>query len=89
MILQFPYRFKKGNTINKGRKLSEEMKKKLSLAHIGKTSGMLGKHHSEKTRMKLSKANVGKRLSKETKRKISLFLKGNQRGLGVREVMVN
>lgn len=37
----------------KGRHLSESTKKKIGLAHLGKSAGMLGKHHSEETKQKL------------------------------------
>jgi len=39
--------------------------------------GMLGKHHTEETRKKLSKSHTGKKLSEETKRKIGLKSKGH------------
>jgi len=37
---------------------------------IGKKYGMSGKHHSEKTRKKMSKSHLGKLFTKEHKRKI-------------------
>ena len=46
--------------INTGRKMTDEAKKKMSDAKIGKTSHMLGKKHSKKTRMKISKSNMGR-----------------------------
>lgn len=49
---------------NKGKKLSEETKKKMS-------ESKKGKRRSEETKLKLSKANKGKRLSEETKKKLS------------------
>ena len=45
-------------------KPSDEAKKKLSEAHIGK-------HLSEEAKKKLSEANKGKKLSEETKKKLS------------------
>ena len=51
------------------RKPSEEAKKKLSEAHIGK-------HQSEETKKKLSEANKGKKLSEETKKKLREVRKG-------------
>jgi len=44
----------------KGRKLSEEHRKKLSEAHMGRTDSRLGKHHSEETKKKLSEHFKGK-----------------------------
>lgn len=46
--------------IRKGKKHTTEAKRKNSESHKGKTSGMLGKHHSQKTRDKISKnhANI-------------------------------
>jgi hypothetical protein len=42
---------------NKGKPFSEEHKRKLGLAMKGKPSGMLGKHHSDKLKQKLSLSN--------------------------------
>ena len=50
-------------------KPSEEAKKKLSEAHIGK-------HLSEEAKKKLSEANKGKKLSEETKKKLREVRKG-------------
>jgi len=50
---------------------------KLSIARKGRSSPMKGKHHSERTKQKLSMANIGKRLSDEHKRKISKSLMGH------------
>ena len=41
-----------------------------SCAHSGKNHHMFGKHLSEETKKKLSKANIGKKLSEEHKQKI-------------------
>lgn len=43
--------------------MSEETKKKMSIAHKGKPSWIKGKHHSEETKRKLSIANKGRKLS--------------------------
>ena len=59
---------------NKGRKLSEETKRKLSEANKGKKL-------SEETKRKLSEANKGKKLSEEHKKKISLALLGKPGGM--------
>lgn len=62
---------------------SEETRKKLSLANSGKNnpmygkSAMKGKHLSEETRKKISKAHKGKKLSLDTKHKISETKKKN------------
>ena len=56
----------------KGKKLSEEHKRKIS-------EGLKGKKHSEKTKKKLSIAHKGKKLSEEHKNKISKKLKGIKR----------
>jgi group I intron endonuclease len=42
----------------------------------GRTKGMTGKKHSEKTKEKMRRSRLGKKLSKETKKKISLSCKG-------------
>lgn len=68
----------------KGKKQTEEHKKKNSESHKGKVAWnkglkmpenyihpMQGKHHSENTKLKISEANKGKRRSKEQKEKIS------------------
>lgn len=68
----------------RGRKHTEEQKKKNSDAHKGKpvwnkglrmsddyVHPMFGKHHSEDAKEKISKANSGKKRSKEQKEKIS------------------
>ena len=68
----------------KGKKFSEEHKKKMSEAMKGKQVGennpMYGKRHSEETRNKLSEANKGKHLSEETKKKMSEAQKGKHIG---------
>lgn len=59
----------------KGRKLSEETKKKMSLAQMGKKA-------SEETRKRISEGRVGIRVTEEAKKKISEALKGNKHRLG-------
>lgn len=56
---------------NKGKTVSEELKRKNSEAHKGK-------RHSEETRKKMSKSQKGKKLSEETKRKLSETHKGKK-----------
>jgi hypothetical protein len=61
-------------------KLSEEQKRKISEANIGrKKGGMLGKKHSNETKRKISLSQLGQKRSpftKEHKLKISLAHKG-------------
>lgn len=59
--------------------VSEETRLKISNANKGRVSPMLGKHHSEETKQKISKVHKGKKLSDETKQKISNGLKGRQK----------
>lgn len=54
-----------GNTCNKGKTLTEEQKKKCSLA-------LTGRKHSEETKRKIGLKHKGKIVSDETKSKISL-----------------
>lgn len=68
---------------NKGRKISEEQKQKISKANKGKTAWNKGKKLSKEYREKLSKAHLGKSpgnkgvpCSEETKRKLSIANKG-------------
>jgi len=68
----------------KGRKVSEETKRKISESHKGKKRTeeskrkMSGRKVSEETKRKLSAAQKGKKLSEETKRKISEVHKGKK-----------
>src|SRR5689334_4199997 len=57
----------------KGSSLSEEHRKKISLAHMGKKKPM-----SEETKIKLSKIGKGRKLSLETRLKHSLRLRGEK-----------
>lgn len=64
-----------------GYKLSEKTKQKISIARKGKSSGMLGKHHTEKSREKMSISRIGKKHkphSEETKLKIGLGNRGKK-----------
>ena len=71
---------KKISEIQKGKKHSEETRRKMSLKRIGKISGMKGKKHSEETKQKMSKTRKkigngkwmkGRKLSESIRRKIS------------------
>lgn len=58
---------------------TKEHKRRMSEnAKINPNYGFKKKHHSEKTRKKLSEINKGKKLSRETKRKISKANKGKK-----------
>ena len=76
-----PYSLKRTEAL-KGRKLSEETKRKISESHKGKPAWNKGIPHSEETRRKMSEAlrgrkvwNKGIPLSEETKRKKSEKMK--------------
>lgn len=45
--------------VNKGKKRSLEVRKKMSISHKGKSSGMLGKHCSEERKRKISSTKKG------------------------------
>lgn len=55
-----------------GHIVTEETRKKISLAFKGKPSGMLGKYHSEEAKKKMSIAHKGKQLSKSHRKKIGI-----------------
>lgn len=56
---------------HKGIKLSEEHKKKLSIAKKGENNPNYGKHRSEETRAKIGKANSRENMSEETRQRKS------------------
>lgn len=60
--------------IYKRKPFTEKHKKNMSL----NSKGMLGKHHSDKTRKKLSLVNKGKHHSKETRQKMRLHAKNGE-----------
>ena len=62
------------NNLGKHWKLSEEAKKHINEAKMRRPGGMLGKHHSEETRGKISEAN--KNPSLEIRQKMSKARKG-------------
>jgi hypothetical protein len=59
------------SAINKGKKMSEETKAKMSVARKGENNPNYGKHFSEESKAKMSAARKGKKMSEETKAKIS------------------
>jgi hypothetical protein len=70
-----------GDGVMKGRKHSEETKKKISEAVLGEKNhnyGKKGKPMSEETKKKLLEAKLGKKHSEETKQKISEANKGKK-----------
>lgn len=69
----------KGNHYALGSKCTKEMKEKMSFNHAdvnGENNPMFGKHHSKKTKKKMSEIGKCKIFSKETKEKLSKALKG-------------
>lgn len=62
---------------------SDKHKEHLSNSHKGQVPWMLGKHHSEETKKKLSESHKGKKLSEEHKRKISEASKGRRLGISL------
>ena len=70
---------------NKGKKLSDETKRKISIGMKGKNTwcfgnkNRLGKKFSIETKIRMSKTRKGKKLSGETKMKISRALNGLRR----------
>jgi len=77
---------------NTGKSLSEEHRKNISLNHAdisGKNHPLYGKHHSDESKMKMSKAHKGKLLPEETRKKMSethkgmIFSKEHRRKLSV------
>lgn len=59
-------------------KHSDETRVKIGKANKGKTPWILGQHHSEETKKKLSDFHKGTHLSEETKQKISNAHKGKK-----------
>jgi len=68
---------KKGNTIRRGAKMSDESKKKMSDAKKrNPVKPWLGKRLSEETKKKMSEAAKGRKISEETRLKMSKALRG-------------
>lgn len=61
---------------HKGKVLSEETRKKMSEARMGKPSARKGVKLSDETKEKLRQANLGKKYSEEVRRKVSEAGKG-------------
>lgn len=76
-----------GNKWNKGRKHSAQSRLNMSLAHIGKKWSPLtfqrrkGRIISDITRSKLSEAGKHRVMTLDTRRKLSIALKGNKNGI--------
>ena len=58
-----------------GRPVSLETRMKLSAIFKGRPSPMLGRRHTDESKMRLSIANMGRRHSEETKRKLAEIMK--------------
>jgi group I intron endonuclease len=71
----YGYNVDSGGNANKT--FGETHRKKISEALLGRIGGMLGKHHSDETRKKISDGNKGKTISQEARRKTSDRLKKN------------
>jgi group I intron endonuclease len=65
-----------------GLRISDEHKKKIGASKVG-NKYWLGRHHSEETKSKLSKARSGKSMPEQTIEKIKTALKGNKYRLGI------
>lgn len=63
---------------NKGKKRSEETKKKIAESLKGENNPRYGKHLSEEAKKKVSEARKGKKMSDKTKKKMSEAKKGHQ-----------
>ena len=88
----------KGNNYRRGKKHTQQTKKKISEKNKGQGAGRRlsnttrykisvankGKHLSEETKMKLSEKNKGHKLSDEARQKISNNLKGNKYTFGMK-----
>ena len=64
----------------KGKKMSEEQKRKIGEANKGGTSWSKGKKFSDEHRRRLSESKKGKKLSDEHRRKLSEAMMGVKRG---------
>ena len=64
---------------NRGRKFSEEIRRKFSDSHIGQKAWNKGLYLSKETREKMSLAKKGKKFLEEHKKKIGLAHKGKKK----------
>lgn len=71
----------------KGKKLSDEHRKNMSAAFMGRVSSFKGKHHTEEAKEKLRQSHLGKKASGETRKKLSIKLKGLKRSQTTRILM--
>ena len=69
------------NAFRRGRKRSDETRRRMSEAGKGNKNA-LGCKRSEETKNKIREANKGKKLSDETRRRIGAANKGNKHALG-------
>lgn len=67
-----------GQNYRTGCKLSEETKRKISVAHKGTNFRKPGYHHSQETIEKIRQGNIGHEITPETRKKISESLKGRK-----------
>ena len=72
---------KKLSESNRGKKRSEESRRKMSNAQKGEKSHMFGKPRSDEIKKKISNSRKGKMVSKETRRKMSEAHKGEKNHL--------
>lgn len=85
---EYGYNMASGGGVNKGYALSEETKRKLSIAHTGKrcsdehkekmSIAHKGRTVSQETRDKISVANKGRKLTEQAREKMSLARKGKK-----------
>ena len=73
---EYGYNITKGGPSANGLKHTEEVKKRISGANIGKISSMYGKHHSEETKNKIGEANSKSVICLTTKRIFSSASEG-------------
>jgi len=73
-------------------KTEEEMniiKTKISIANKGENNVLYGKHHSDKTKRKISEATKGKIVTEETKKKMSKNTKGSNNPMAKEVICLN
>lgn len=75
--------------IYKHKQLSEKTKKKMSEARKGHIGYMLGKKHTEETKIKMSLAHKGKKLTEEHKNKIKGDKNPNWKGDNASNVAIH